>query len=325
MKVKLVAIAKDESAYLPEWIYHHLNIGVDQINIHLNSISDFSHLLLSKISSKCNVNFFDSDDVKFNKEFDFNLGQNFLMNNPLQSRVFSMEYVNSSDEFDYVVYLDIDEFLILDGMNIKEYIRKSGTPDLIKIKWLNETCDDEEFSFYFKEKTYGYTSNATKCIVKTNIENIKFQSTHQIITPNNSERYLEGYGTLKERNKDTMESCFNEKVYILHRAYRSEMEYISLLLRGDNISNTNLGLKDNRPGRIDRKNLEIRNNESSLIHNNYLKFVDECDISYDIIIARDFVKKRFNTVEKIMSKLFSDLQQSKKVLRGTKLSRLFES
>ena len=39
-KIKLVAIAKNEAAYLAEWIFHHLYLGVDEIEIHFNRCSD---------------------------------------------------------------------------------------------------------------------------------------------------------------------------------------------------------------------------------------------------------------------------------------------
>jgi len=41
-KVKLVAIAKDEAPYIPQWIYHHLSIGIDLIEIHINNTTDNS-------------------------------------------------------------------------------------------------------------------------------------------------------------------------------------------------------------------------------------------------------------------------------------------
>ena len=60
--LKLVAIAKDEAAYLSEWIYHHLSIGVAEIDVYLNGISDNSYKLMRLIHSKHkNVNFYNVD------------------------------------------------------------------------------------------------------------------------------------------------------------------------------------------------------------------------------------------------------------------------
>lgn len=40
MKIKLIAIAKDEAAYLPEWIHYHLSVGFDSISVLTNGITD---------------------------------------------------------------------------------------------------------------------------------------------------------------------------------------------------------------------------------------------------------------------------------------------
>jgi len=50
MKIKLVAIAKDEAAYLPEWIYHHLHFGFDEIEVYVNFTTDNSYEVLAAIA-----------------------------------------------------------------------------------------------------------------------------------------------------------------------------------------------------------------------------------------------------------------------------------
>jgi len=50
MKIKLIAVAKDEAAYIPEWVYHHLNFGFDSISIYTNNISDNTRDVIDKIS-----------------------------------------------------------------------------------------------------------------------------------------------------------------------------------------------------------------------------------------------------------------------------------
>ena len=56
--IKLVAIAKDEAAYLAEWIYHHLSIGIKEIDVYLNGVTDNSYKLMRLIHAKHrNVNF----------------------------------------------------------------------------------------------------------------------------------------------------------------------------------------------------------------------------------------------------------------------------
>ena len=50
--VRLIAISKDEAAYLPEWIFHHLKVGFDEIQIYVNNTKNNSLDILEKISSK---------------------------------------------------------------------------------------------------------------------------------------------------------------------------------------------------------------------------------------------------------------------------------
>ena len=50
IKLKLAALAKDEGAYLPEWIFHHLAFGVDEIEVYVNNTTDNSVAILDRIT-----------------------------------------------------------------------------------------------------------------------------------------------------------------------------------------------------------------------------------------------------------------------------------
>ena len=47
--VKLVAIAKNEAPYIPSWVFHHFNIGVDLIEIYINNTDDNSLKICRKL------------------------------------------------------------------------------------------------------------------------------------------------------------------------------------------------------------------------------------------------------------------------------------
>ena len=49
INTKLIAIAKNEGAYLPQWIYHHFSIGFDEIEIYINDTTDNSIAICEKI------------------------------------------------------------------------------------------------------------------------------------------------------------------------------------------------------------------------------------------------------------------------------------
>ena len=64
IRIKLAAIAKDEAAYIPLWVYHHLRFGFDSIDVWINASNDNSIKILEKIKEKnhIKINFFDADD-----------------------------------------------------------------------------------------------------------------------------------------------------------------------------------------------------------------------------------------------------------------------
>jgi hypothetical protein len=47
--IHLTGCAKNEAAYLPEWIFHHLNIGFNSIKVYVNNTDDNSIEVLNKI------------------------------------------------------------------------------------------------------------------------------------------------------------------------------------------------------------------------------------------------------------------------------------
>ena len=62
IKIKLVAIAKNEAAYLPQWIFHHLRLGVDSIDVYINGSSDNSVEISRIINSfEPRFKFYESD------------------------------------------------------------------------------------------------------------------------------------------------------------------------------------------------------------------------------------------------------------------------
>ena len=61
VRVKLVAIAKDEAAYIPDWIFHHLHFGFDAIDIYVNNTSDNTQEIANKFTVNKQVSFIEGD------------------------------------------------------------------------------------------------------------------------------------------------------------------------------------------------------------------------------------------------------------------------
>jgi cellulose synthase/poly-beta-1,6-N-acetylglucosamine synthase-like glycosyltransferase len=93
-KVLLAAIAKDEAAYLPEWIYYHLSIGIDEIVIYVNSTTDNTIQILDKLKENLPVKYVIADGIEKiqNTENDQLIDTNFMSRNPLQSKAYANIY-----------------------------------------------------------------------------------------------------------------------------------------------------------------------------------------------------------------------------------------
>lgn len=314
MKVKLIAIAKDEAAYLPEWIHHHLRAGFDSIAVLANGITDNTNQVLNKISEKYPVENIDADYIKAFSDVGF------------QRIAYGIEFKKAcEDGYTHVMFLDIDEFWVTKsfGNNIKDYLCSMGDPGLIAFPWAFKT-GDAFFENCFGEKNTFILDGHVKVIFKTclNIERIE---PHNVVT--SDEDCLFSAGGLfckKGENKTTIsfdKTTFPES-FVVHRLTRSEKEYVSLLGRGRPSTNASmLDLKDNRGGFLPRKShhLDWNINQQHIVTYNksYKHFIFECDLEIEIEKAREFIIERYFEV--------LDTLRFSKSLTKDKVDKLFKN
>ena len=93
----LVAIARDENAYILEWIAHHLAVGFSKIIVYDNESSDGMLDTLRRIAAVC-----PDVIVETTKSFGINASPQTASYNDALKRI----------ETDWTMFLDIDEFLI---------------------------------------------------------------------------------------------------------------------------------------------------------------------------------------------------------------------
>ena len=91
MKVGIIAIAKNEDLYMEEWIDWHLGLGFDTIIIGLND-DEFKPLI-----SNPQVIYEDYSGVE-----------------KVQSKAYTELYEKYRKDFDWLLFIDIDEFVMLD-------------------------------------------------------------------------------------------------------------------------------------------------------------------------------------------------------------------
>jgi len=112
MKVALVCIAKDEDHYIKEWVDYHKKLGFDKIFIYQNFW-------------RCSL----EDDILEKIEFDIEYPQ---------MRAYNEFILKYREEYDWVAFLDVDEFIVLKKhRNIKHLIDNYGNYGAaIGINWV---------------------------------------------------------------------------------------------------------------------------------------------------------------------------------------------
>lgn len=118
VKCGLCAIAKNEGPYIVEWVNYHLGLGFDHVTVYDNDSTDGG---CSALSAYQNVTVVDWPNVA---------GQN------AQNTAYEDYFVRYAPAFDWVMHLDIDEFLNLkDSSDIGSFL--TGYPDAagVAVNW----------------------------------------------------------------------------------------------------------------------------------------------------------------------------------------------
>ena len=111
MKIALVCIAKDEDNYINEWVGYHLKLGFDKIYIYEN-------------------------------DWPSNINQpnviTIPVNGPRQQIPMYNHFISQyKDEYDWVAFLDVDEFIVLKKHNnIHELMDEYNTDSALGINWV---------------------------------------------------------------------------------------------------------------------------------------------------------------------------------------------
>ena len=309
MNVRIVAIAKDESAYLADWIFHHMYFGFNSIEIYVNRTKDNSYELLNNISKNSKVNVINADSIVEKS------GANF------QNQAYSDGYNKAKKEgVDYLLFLDIDEFWVPTDFNskIQNYLAEYNNPDVMSFEWVFPCSDLKTFSRPFNKDNFVSKDTHVKTIFKVGLD-VKSVHAHNVNIPG-AEYYLadgskfEGDNLNKYRVSQDINYETLKPAVILHRVSRSKIEYISMLGKGRPSSNNKI--KNNRWGYVHSTNskLNIRIDEPLLLKYNtdYLDFITLNNLSNEIEIGKEFVLNRYIDVLKIIISLqpdeFNDIQ-----------------
>lgn len=177
MKVLLCCILKMENHYLEEWLRHYVNIGVDKIVIFDNN----------DIDGKYAESIFDLDYVNECKS------KNIIDVHPIpgekqaQTRCYNKCYELYAKDYDWLMFFDIDEFLMLERhKSIKEFLSqpKFDAFEMIHVNWkvyddndiISVVNNDYSLVKRFTRVSQGRRSihSELKSIIRGGMMNVKF-------------------------------------------------------------------------------------------------------------------------------------------------------
>lgn len=283
-KTKLVAIAKDEGRYLPEWVFHHAYFGFDSFDIYINNTSDNSIIVLNELSKQFNINVINADAMYLEEPASF------------QRRAYNHALKNTDNkEYGYVAFLDIDEFWTPKDFKTKvsTYLSKSKHFDVILFNWMIHQSESD-FNRCFSEHNLLVLDSHVKYMVRLgkkmnpNIHNAHGKNLCYVTSEFNEANFTD-----ESKAKISCDSTI-PSAFIIHRLYRGQLEYISMLSRGRPRGDR---FKTNRNGYYKNNNsAKGFHIDQSLINEYYIRFdilIDELSLKPLISSSEAFVINRY--------------------------------
>jgi len=303
VKVKLVAVAKDEAAYLPEWIAHHLYFGFDEIEIHINRTTDNTYKILESFKTLPQLKLVDGDPL-----FDSYPG------NPQVGTYKKVLSSATRQGFTHLCFLDIDEFWVPQNLTstVQQCIIELGKPDVISFEWCNKFEPDILFGPALQKDFKLIRAPQVKSIVDANAPKFRVNP-HTIVNPYLNYKLADG--SIFEHISEGFSRVSDEHLrsplkpyFILHRYYRSELEYIAMLGKGrPNFPRQGINqVKSNRRGYADPLKAENFTFEDDA----YRKYREGVDNTLQALLVPEQLTQAQTTVSSRYQKVLQIIRDS---------------
>lgn len=155
MRVGIIAIARNEQLYIREWVDHHLSLGFDKIILADN---DDTFLLPGIIDYPAVIHI------------------DYTGTEKVQPKAYTELYQKYRDQFDWLLFIDCDEFVMLDKGNIKDFLEDFDC-DVVRINWMcysdGDMLDTDGDYRVVSRFTQPYLSSAdtfAKSFIRTRVE-----------------------------------------------------------------------------------------------------------------------------------------------------------
>lgn len=231
--IKLVAIAKDEAAFMAEWVFHHLYFGFDSIDVYVNRTTDNTVDILQHIHERY-------PHVKYHNADWIDLVHHIYVSNELQKIVYAHAYCEAScsNTSDYILFLDIDEFWTPKDYRstIHDCVRALEQPDLCSFEWFNLLPQQEEDDDLLM---CGNLSGETDVLVKTLVKSGLKMKIMRIHYPSCEEarscladgsKYVPGKRYIEHLPQPATEL---KNYFIAHNLIKSPLKHLASLIRNN--------------------------------------------------------------------------------------------
>ena len=256
-KIKLVAIAKNEAAYLPQWIHHHFQVGFNEIEIYINDTTDNSVAICEKIKTNHpGLTFQIADQLR---------SEAIQQNSSFQISAYNQS-LHQQGGATHLMALDLDEYLVAKNLddNLQNLLRRQKTPDCLSFLWYSDHFNHKDaFTHPIQKKNTIHRMDHVKTVSKISGK-IHSCSHHNFIYKKDDKIINLLGGTiirlddrinaecnrskLSKQQLNALSSEQTEPWFVLHCIYKSEPEYLASLCRGRGHNNDQRPLKVNRWG-----------------------------------------------------------------------------
>jgi hypothetical protein len=225
IKVALCTMEKNENLYIKEFISYYIKLGIDKIIIY-----DDNDLKYGKIS--------DIIDFEFKKYV--KIYETKKLNISGQSQAFTDCYEKYKSMYNWMLMIDMDEYLYIKKDTLKNYLLKPvfNKCDFIKFQWVIPTDNNhlyyENKPLFERFKGPYINSIFIKSIIRGNISRLKYWVHSPSISP---ERNTSCNNIGKKINTNNINFEFinkidTKKAFIIHFEYKSTEEFIKKIKRG---------------------------------------------------------------------------------------------
>lgn len=225
IKVALCTMGKNENLYVKEFISYYIKLGIDEIIIY-----DNNDLNSEKISDMIDFEF--KECVKIYETKKLNISN--------QGLAFTDCYEKYKSMFNWMLMIDMDEYLYIKKDTLKNYLLKPvfNKCDFIKFQWVIPTDNNhlyyENKPLFERFKGPYINSIFIKSIIRGNISRLKYWVHSPLISPerNTSCNNIGKKINNNNINFESINKIDTKKAFIIHFEYKSTEEFIKKIKRG---------------------------------------------------------------------------------------------